>query len=834
MTEEELIALYRRGAHKKAAEERERNRLLVKDEIEARLTVCRSCGHMKGDDGLRVVCNAPCRTCRRREDGTVLRAVTLAREKCPLDRWDCPKISICINTHNEGPRVRATVAAIRENLGDWPHELIVVADEVTDGGCDDLGADVTVIWNKERRGCAQCKLQAIEAATGDVLVFLDAHHSVIAGRLSDLGLRAWQDEAVFTPVVRNIKYDEQWNPHPANTHNQVPCDTGMRFEKQQYVLKPNSWVRKHHLKDIRMVGVGFAVSRRTLDRIGGLNAYRGIHGSQERGIALRAFMAGVPVRLFAECVLGHEFRAGRPRPAGYKRYSVKDQSRNFWHAYFVVAGDYAFEKLRPRLGKAARKGDGVIDVPEVKAERERFQRLHKKRSDAELLEFLQIESPSPAARVVESSVVQPKIDVRIAYEPGARIGGDYNRIMRETPHEWVLFLDHDVLLLHPSWYEVCQRAIRDHPDGGLFTCYTNNIGCKHQKAPGAPAGDSIRAHRTHARKLWEENGYMCTENRTHLIGGMFMLTSRAAWRASGGFPEDGFFGVDNWYHRQVMQASLKCYRMDGLYCFHLRDRKGDQWIADVDTSATLARQHPRPIAKPIPPRAPSPRRATIRTERRCIYTVITGGFDPVPPSRTYEGWDYLCFTDNSRDCGTVVEPWQLRVFDSAGLGPREASRLPKILAHRYLADHGYSIYHDANMRLVADPTELCEELAWPDFAVPNHRYTDCPYGEASLMIKGKKAPEGAIRAAADRYRAEGLPEGMGATENGCMLRRHNDPRLRRLMELWWEEFIALGLGRDQMPFAYARWKLSYDPVIFSAKVRRKYLWGTHLHRTRAA
>jgi len=808
------------------------NRIPEKWEIDERLRVCRACEHFSERDAERggMPTCARCRSCSTK----IVRFMS-PRWTCPLGKWDAdlrPKISVCINTHNEGPRVRATLNAIRENLGNWPHEIIVVADEVTDGGCDDLGSDVTVIRNKERRGCAQCKLQAIEAATGDVLVFLDAHHSVIAGRISDMASAAWREEAIFTPVVRNIKYDEQWNPHPANTHNQVPCDTGMRFEKQQYVLKPNSWVRKHHLKEIRMVGVGFAISRRTLERIGGLNAYRGIHGSQERGIALRAFMANVPVKLFAECVLGHEFRAGKPRPAGYKRYSVKDQSRNFWHAYFVVAGDYAFEKLRPRLQKAARKGDGVVDVPEVKAERERFQRLHKKRSDAELLEFLQIESPSPAARVVENSVVQPKIDVRIAYEPGARIGQDYNRIMRETPHEWVLFLDHDVLLLHPSWYAVCQRAIRDHPDGGLFTCYTNNIGCKHQKAPGAPTGDSIRAHRTHARKLWEANGYRCTENSKHLIGGMFMLTSRTAWRASGGFPEDGFFGVDNWYHRQVMQAGLKCYRIDGLYCYHIRDRKGDQWIRDVDTAATLARQHPRPTAKPIPAGAPALRAATSKTERRCIYTVITEGFDPVPPSRAYAGWDYLCLTDDP--ALAVVEPWQLRVFDSAGLTSREASRLPKILAHRYLADYDYSVYHDANMRLVADPTALCEELGWPDFAVPNHRYTDCPYGEATLMIKGKKAPEQAIRAAADRYRAEGLPQGMGATENGCMLRRHNDTSVRALMELWWEEFIALGLGRDQMPFAYARWKLSYEPVIFPAKVRRKYLWGTHLHKTRAA
>ena len=117
--------------------------------------------------------------------------------------------------------------------------------------------------------------------------------------------------------------------------------------------------------------------------------------------------------------------------------------------------------------------------------------------------------------------------------------------MRESPHEWVLLLDHDVLLLHPSWYEVCQRAIREHPDAGLFTCFTNNVMCKHQRDPGAPAGHDFAAHRARAKALWETHGYRCTENAKWLIAGFFTLTSKTAWAKAGGFPEEGFFGVDN-------------------------------------------------------------------------------------------------------------------------------------------------------------------------------------------------------------------------------------------------------------------------------------------------
>ena len=199
-----------------------------------------------------------------------------------------------------------------------------------------------------------------------------------------------------------------------------------------------------------------------------------------------------------------------------------------------MAGDEAFAKIRGTLHKLARRGRQAILTPSVIAEREAFQIKHKTRSDTELLDLLypepaKSEMTSSQAQVISSGELsQPKIDVHIAYEPGGQIGADYNRIMRESPHEWILFLDHDVLLLHPSWYEVCQAAIKDHPNAGLLTCYTNNIACKHQKLCDSPEGHDISLHRARARALWRSSGNRCTENSRHLIGGFFMLTSKTA------------------------------------------------------------------------------------------------------------------------------------------------------------------------------------------------------------------------------------------------------------------------------------------------------------------
>ncbi len=310
---------------------------------------------------------------------------------------DHPKISVIINSHNEGPRLRSTVEAVRINLGQQPHEFVIVADEVTDGCADNLGHDVTVIRNERRIGCGQCKSKASAKYTGDVFLSLDAHQNVIAGSLAEMAGRAYEDDAIYVPVIRNIDYDEQWKATPVGKENHVPCIDGMRFETRQYALRSNEWVSQHHLQEIRMVGVGFAISRKTLERIGGFNAYRGEHGSQERGIALRAFMAGVPVKLDGSVLLGHEFRYDgkrkkkKQRPKGFKPYSARGQACNYWHAFFVVAGDEAFEKMRPTLRRKALYGESIVKVPHVNAERAVFQAKHKRRSDAELLAFLGID-----------------------------------------------------------------------------------------------------------------------------------------------------------------------------------------------------------------------------------------------------------------------------------------------------------------------------------------------------------------------------------------------------------------------------------------------------------
>jgi GT2 family glycosyltransferase len=166
-----------------------------------------------------------------------------------------------------------------------------------------------------------------------------------------------------------------------------------------------------------------------------------------------------------------------------------------------------------------------------------------------------------------------KIDVRIPYEPGGKLGWDYNRIMNETVHDWVLFLDHDVLLsINPHWYHLCQQAIRNHTFG-MATCWTN---APHNTGQHWPtSAETIAEHRVVARTIYDMHGESVTPLKK--ASGFFMLINKAAWNAVGGFPGVGMFREDWQFSARLERKRYSIVRIDGLYVYHAKCRE-ESWI----------------------------------------------------------------------------------------------------------------------------------------------------------------------------------------------------------------------------------------------------------------
>ena len=61
-----------------------------------------------------------------------------------------------------------------------------------------------------------------------------------------------------------------------------------------------------------------------------------------------------------------------------------------------------------------------------------------------------------------------------------------------------------------------------------------------------------------------------------------------------------------------------------------------------------------------------------------------------------------------------------------------------------------------------------------------------------------------------RYVKEGFPRFFGLTENGILVREHNNEDCIRIMDTWWDEVLNYS-RRDQLSFMYAIWKNGFIP-----------------------
>lgn len=260
-------------------------------------------------------------------------------------------VSLCINAKDEGPRLKATIDNFRAALGELWLEAVVVADGTSDGSADDLGDDVRVIRHQAAVGCGRSKCEALALARGEVVMFSDAHQTLegdVAGAIRQA--LAKPRELVTLPLF-NIEYDELWQPR----------------RRSQTLFTPNSeailpgrtdqYRRGAKTGNVGMPSTVVIGARAAWNAVGGWNRYREPLGSQERGLALRAFMAAVPIMLYPEASSGHEFQDKTSASRNRRPYkAVGNGHGNCWHAFYAVAGKAGWRLIEPLLA-ASTVGD---------------------------------------------------------------------------------------------------------------------------------------------------------------------------------------------------------------------------------------------------------------------------------------------------------------------------------------------------------------------------------------------------------------------------------------------------------------------------------------------
>lgn len=182
------------------------------------------------------------------------------------------------------------------------------------------------------------------------------------------------------------------------------------------------------------------------------------------------------------------------------------------------------------------------------------------------------------------------IDIRIPWNNDGNLGVAYNMAMAESNYNWLLFLDNDVLVFHPEYPVVCQRVIERYPDAGVFVCRASSTGCAQLK-PEKPIGTdlSVDEHEKYAKELWDKHGTHCTRLELEatyppwhpsIPSGHFMLIKFDTWIEVDGFDSKGM-GVDQPFFSRCWERDIPIYRIDGLYCLHLRRRPRQSWLGET-------------------------------------------------------------------------------------------------------------------------------------------------------------------------------------------------------------------------------------------------------------
>lgn len=225
--------------------------------------------------------------------------------------------SVILASRNEGPLLRRTVDSMLNAACRISYEIIVVDDGSRDessvlGICSSQ-SPVHFI-RTPGLGVAPARNAGARLATGEMLVFCDAHITVPAGWLDQLA-RTIRDEVcdAVTPGIGPLDpkdYILARKIAASAPLNAVGC--GRVFSS----LIANTWLPKHDTpRECPILSGGcFAVKRRVWEQVGGYeDAFRG-YGYDEEEISLKLWLFGYRLMTAPETVILHKFRAVAPYP----------------------------------------------------------------------------------------------------------------------------------------------------------------------------------------------------------------------------------------------------------------------------------------------------------------------------------------------------------------------------------------------------------------------------------------------------------------------------------------------------------------------------------------
>lgn len=334
------------------------------------------------------------------------------------------RISVVIASLNERDDLTATVASVKH---DCPDAEIIVVDD----GSDEPEPVVT-IRNSRRLGGPRSRRLGGLRATGDVVIFLDAHNALdwetacwFAKKYPEIGkVKPEFKEMLDKPgKLRTLGRAALLYDVIAYGRCMFSCARGAACLVPEKGLIGCRWMmRRPDLPKLELwptsglMGAFYAIPRTILDQFGGWPALPNFHGAQELAVALLAAAHKIPILHHDGVALWHLFRGAKTGVDAPFHTSMEEGSwLGYAAAWRLVLDDAHWKDYRARMAAGQGPHGEIPEQVLAQVETEEFNRY---RADVQ-----------SRFAVKDSDELLEELNRRIAADRDARVQGAEDKVL---------------------------------------------------------------------------------------------------------------------------------------------------------------------------------------------------------------------------------------------------------------------------------------------------------------------------------------------------------------------------------------------------------------------
>lgn len=301
------------------------------------------------------------------------------------------RLSFIVTTRDEAPLVlEATLDDLLDTSAGQDREIVLVDD----GSLVPVTVhhpDVNILRNPVPLGVARARRCGASVATGEVLVFLDAHMSFASDWLTNmlgsvnsgaLLCAAWWDYELTRPLCWGA--DFEWRSVRDYQAGHTP---GFGFRHR--VQPPDKSVVEVPM----VIGACYMLLRQSYQTLGGMSPFFRSWGHDEQDISARAWIMGLGVKCVTEARVGHLTKSRFPYPVTWEEIEFNQIA--MVRTIFEDAVAQRVEELLQPLPASVQRWLNRTDFREWR----RHVQLQRRISDAEFLERF---VPDALAQIVQS------------------------------------------------------------------------------------------------------------------------------------------------------------------------------------------------------------------------------------------------------------------------------------------------------------------------------------------------------------------------------------------------------------------------------------------------